>query len=259
MTTEPLLRIQDVQKTFGGVEALKSVSFDVHSGEILGIIGPNGAGKTTLFNIISGVYPASGGQIDFEGRNINRFQQHHTAAAGIARTFQNLQVFGTMTVLENVLVGLHKSGTTGFFRAAFRLGGCGAEERRLRQQAHEYLQIVDLDHVADQQANNLPMGLQRHLELARALASEPKLMLLDEPAAGLTTHETENLMETIGRLRETLQVTVALVEHDMSVVMGLSDRVVVIDQGEKIAEGTPAEVQNDARVLEAYLGEGAEV
>lgn len=252
---EPILQTINLSKSFGGVRALEDVSLHVLPNEILGIIGPNGAGKTTMFNLVSRIHPPSGGDILFKGHSLRRFKQHQVAAAGIGRTFQNLQVFGTMTVLENVLVGCHTAGRIGIFRAAFRTGSYWSEEQRLREKALGCLEIVGLADQADHEAANLPMGLQRHLELARALASDPQLVLLDEPAAGLTTHEADSLAQSIAQLRDDLGLTFALIEHDMNVVMGVSDRVVVIDQGRKLSEGTPEQVQSDPAVLKAYLGE----
>jgi branched-chain amino acid transport system ATP-binding protein len=252
---QPILETVELSKSFGGVRALNELSLQVLHGEILAIIGPNGAGKTTLFNLISRIHPATSGDIVFKGQSLRRFKQHQVAAAGIGRTFQNLQVFGAMTVLENILVGCHTAGRTGVFSAALRLPTFARDENCLREKALQCLDIVGLSEQAQLQAGNLPMGLQRHLELARALATAPELVLLDEPAAGLTTHEADALATSISQLRRDLSLTFALIEHDMNVVMDVSDRVVVIDQGCKLSEGTPEQVQSDPAVLKAYLGE----
>jgi branched-chain amino acid transport system ATP-binding protein len=252
----PLLRLDGLTHHFGGVHALSGVSFAVQEGAIQGLIGPNGAGKTTLFNCVTGVYIPSGGEVWLEDRRITRFPPHRLAALGLSRTAQNLRPWRQMTVLENVLVGCHLLGHAGFLAGALRLPGSRREERRLRELARRRLEQVGLLEYADHLVGELPLGRQRMVELTRALAADPRLLMLDEPAAGLHTRETQDLGRLIASLREQ-GTTVLLIEHDMSLVMSVCDQVAVLDHGELIAEGAPRAIQADSRVVAAYLG-GAE-
>lgn len=254
MTDKPnLLEIRDVDKTFGGVRALQDVAFDLEPGAIAGLIGPNGAGKTTLFNVITGVLPADRGEIRFDGRAVNRYTVHERVRLGIARTFQNVELFESMTVLENILVGLHTRTQCGMIGSVLRPPVVGREEEKARSRALELLEFVGLAGYADHKSGDLPFGWQRLLELARALAAEPRLLLLDEPAAGLNMAETRQLGELVRQIRRQ-GITILLVEHDMSLTMSISDKIVVLDQGRKIAEGEPRAVQADEAVMAAYLG-----
>jgi ABC-type branched-subunit amino acid transport system ATPase component len=249
-----ILEVISLRKNFGGVVALDDLSFKVHEGAIKSIIGPNGAGKTTLFNIITGIYGASSGRVRFGGRDIAGLPAHVVARRGISRTFQNLQLFSNMTVLENVLVGRHCRTRVGFLRAAFRLPGSLKEEKRSVEAAVEILRFVGLEDSMHRGAGTLPFGKQRAVEIARALATQPALLLLDEPASGLNVRETEEVGRLIRRIRNRGK-TVVVVEHDMSLVMGISEEVVVLDHGRIIAEGPPREVQKHPEVLRVYLGE----
>ncbi|MCA1946263.1 MAG: ABC transporter ATP-binding protein [Desulfovibrio sp.] len=248
-----LLQLHDVSVRFGGLQALSRADLSLQEGEILGLIGPNGAGKTTIFNVITGVYKPSDGDVRYDGQSILSLRPYQRLERGIARTFQNIRLFTAMTALENVMVAQHCRARAGVAGAIFRLPGQRREERRIEEKAHAALEFVGMDQYADEVARNLPYGLQRRLEIARALGSEPRTILLDEPAAGLNPSESKELMETIRRIAAT-GINVLLVEHDMSVVMNLSHRVVVLDHGEIICAGLPEEVQRDQRVVEAYLG-----
>ncbi|MFW6052843.1 MAG: ABC transporter ATP-binding protein [Desulfosalsimonas sp.] len=248
-----LLEIKNVDKAFGGIRALRNISFRLQEGYITGLIGPNGAGKTTLFNLITGIFPADTGEIRFNGRSVNGFLVHELVGIGIARTFQNVELFESMTALENIMVGMHTRTKCGMIGSILRLPKIINEERRTMKKAFELLKFVGLEKYAHQKSGDLPFGWQRMLELARALAAEPELLLLDEPAAGLNMSETRELGGLIQQIRDQ-GVSILLVEHDMNLTMSISDKIVVLDQGRKIAEGPPRAVQSDDAVMAAYLG-----
>jgi branched-chain amino acid transport system ATP-binding protein len=250
----PLLQVENIGVRFGGIVALDGVSFDVPAGMIVGLIGPNGAGKTTLFNCVSRLYACDRGDIVFEGRSLLALPRHRVAALGIGRTFQNLALFQTMTVLENVMVGHHCRTRGGFLANALRLPLAQREDRSTEDKARSLIQMLGLGALASRRVAELPFGTRKRVELARALACEPRLLLLDEPASGLNHEEVGELAGMIRELRDRLGLTVLLVEHHMNLVMSISDRVVALNFGRRIAEGTPAEVRHHPEVVQAYLG-----
>ena len=249
-----LLEVRNATKRFGGLTAVGDLSFDMEEGSIVSVIGPNGAGKTTFFNCIAGFYRIDEGTITLDGQEIQSLRPDMIARLGLARTYQNIRLFGSMTALENVLVGEHQHLRSNWLHAVLRTRSVRQEEQEARDEAHELLEYVGLSRSHDLMASNLPYGDQRRLEIARALGTKPRILLLDEPTAGMNPAETAEMTGLIRRLRDDLGVSVLLIEHEMRVVMGISQRITVLDYGQRIAEGTPLEIQRDARVIEAYLG-----
>ena len=249
-----LLELNEVSKSFGGVAALTGVSFGVKQGEVFGVIGPNGAGKTTLFNLITGVFPASSGEIVFDGMSVVGIKPHRTVEMGIARTFQNIRLFKDLTVLDNVLIAFSNHHKQHVLASFLRLPAFYKNEEELKSKALDLLKIFDLDGDANTLAKNLAYGQQRRLEIVRALATEPKILFLDEPAAGMNPQETAELTELIRRIKDEFKITIMLIEHDMNLVMEVTERIYVLEYGRLIAHGTPDEIKNNKRVIEAYLG-----
>ena len=250
-----MLRLDGINKIFGGLTALEDVSLSVTRGSITGIIGPNGAGKTTLFNIVTGLYTQTSGQVYLGEKNISLFAPERLAGLGLVRTFQNVELFGQMTVLENVMVGLHTRSKSGIFACAFKIPSQIREEKYIKEKGLKWLEFTGLADLADLTACNLPFGKGRLLEISRALAVEPQIILMDEPAAGLNSRETVELAGLIRRIKE-LGITVVLVEHDMELVMDICESIIVLNLGKKLAEGTPREIQENKAVIAAYLGDG---
>lgn len=249
-----MLEVRGIRQIFGGVTALDDVSFTINQGEITGVIGPNGAGKTTLFNIITGIYSRTAGSITLSGSDISGLPAERLAVLGMVRTFQNIELFNQMSVLENVMVGLHTKSSSGMLACSCKMPWAVREERNIRKEAMKWLEFAGIADLADEIAGNLPFGKGRLLEIARAMASGPKILLMDEPAAGLNNQETLELAKLVRIIRD-LGVTVVLVEHDMELVMDICDRIVVLNLGRKLAEGTPRDIQENSEVVAAYLGE----
>ena len=250
-----LLKINKLTKEFGGLKAVSNFNIEINKGELIGLIGPNGAGKTTAFNLMTGVYEPTSGEMDFDGKSLLGLKPYQVTQRGIARTFQNIRLFSDLSVIDNVKIAYHFHVKYGLAEAVMRVGRYYPEEDAIEQKALDCLKMFKLDDRRDEIARNLPYGEQRRLEIARALAAQPQLLLLDEPAAGMNQQETHELMEMIRWIRDELKLTILLIEHDMSLVMGVCERIYVLDYGSIIAEGTPAEIRSNPCVIEAYLGE----